>query len=82
MSHDDIAHLQTVGKDAQAERLKYILKDDQDLVISYLESLTDHDARVDFVLDNGTYLAFYSVKMYTESFSKRALRFGISFIFQ
>ena len=53
MSHDDIAHLQTVGKDAQAARLEYILKDDQDKVISYLESLEGQDARVDFVLDNG-----------------------------
>lgn len=53
MSHDDIANLQSVGKEAQAARLEYILKDDQDKVISYLESLKDKDARVDFVLDNG-----------------------------
>ena len=55
LSRDDIAHLQTVGKEAQAVRLKFILKDDQDEVISYLESLKDRDARVDFVLDNGMY---------------------------
>ena len=53
MSHDDIANLQTVGKEAQAARLEFILKDDQDQVISHLESLRDQDARVDFVLDNG-----------------------------
>lgn len=53
MSHDDIAHLQTVGKEAQAARLEFILKDDQDKVVSHLESLRDQDARVDFVLDNG-----------------------------
>lgn len=53
MSHDDIANLQSVGKEAQAARLEYILKDDQDKVISHLESLKDKDARVDFVLDNG-----------------------------
>lgn len=54
LSHDDIAHLQTVGKEAQAARLQFILKDDQDQVISYLESLKGGNARVDFVLDNGT----------------------------
>ncbi|KAI0684695.1 DUF89 domain-containing protein [Cytidiella melzeri] len=58
MSHDDIAHLQTVGKDAQAERLRYILKDDQDRVIAYLESLTEKDARIDFVLDNAGFELF------------------------
>ncbi|KAI0339174.1 DUF89 domain-containing protein [Trametopsis cervina] len=58
MSHDDIAHLQTVGKEAQAERLKYILKDDQDEVISYLESLQGQDAKVDFVLDNAGFELF------------------------
>ncbi|KAI0799597.1 hypothetical protein BC629DRAFT_1497088 [Irpex lacteus] len=58
MSHDDIANLQSVGKEAQAARLEYILKDDQDKVISYLESLKDKDARVDFVLDNGLFTDF------------------------
>jgi damage-control phosphatase, subfamily III len=53
LSHDDLATLQTVGKDAQAARREYILKDDQDQVIKYLESLQGKDAQVDFVLDNG-----------------------------
>ena len=52
LSHDDIAHLQTVGRDAQAERRKFILKDDQDKVWQYIQSLEGKDARVDFVLDN------------------------------
>lgn len=55
LSHDDIAHLQTVGKEAQAARLRYILKDDQDKVIAHLESLKNRNARVDFVLDNGVH---------------------------
>ena len=54
LSHDDIATLQTVGKDAQAARREFILKDDQDQVIKYLESLGGSESRVDFVLDNGT----------------------------
>ncbi|KAI0086103.1 DUF89 domain-containing protein [Irpex rosettiformis] len=58
MSHDDVTHLQTVGKEAQAARLEFILKDDQDRVISYLESLKDKDARVDFVLDNAGFELF------------------------
>ena len=53
LSHDDIATLQTVGKDAQAARMEYILKDDQEQAIKYLESLSGKDTRVDFVLDNG-----------------------------
>lgn len=58
LSHDDIAHLQTVGKDAQTARFQYILKDDQDKVISYLQSLTSQDSRVDFVLDNAGFEVF------------------------
>lgn len=54
LSHDDIATLQTVGKDAQAARREFILKDDQDQVIKYLENLGGSESRVDFVLDNGT----------------------------
>ncbi|KAJ3486942.1 hypothetical protein NLI96_g3894 [Meripilus lineatus] len=52
LSHDDIAHLQTVGRDAQAERRKFILKDDQDQVWQHIQSLEGKDARIDFVLDN------------------------------
>ncbi|EKM52419.1 uncharacterized protein PHACADRAFT_260786 [Phanerochaete carnosa HHB-10118-sp] len=58
MSHDDIATLQTVGKDAQAARREFILKDDQDKVIKYLEDLKGKDARVDFVLDNAGFELF------------------------
>ena len=55
LSHDDIAHLQTVGKDAQQARKEFILKDDQEKVWSYLAGLKGKDARIDFVLDNGMY---------------------------
>ncbi|TFY63917.1 hypothetical protein EVJ58_g2950 [Rhodofomes roseus] len=50
MSHEDIEHLQSVGKDAQAARKEYILTDDQDKVWSHLMTLKD--GRIDFVLDN------------------------------
>lgn len=50
MSQDDIANLQTVGKDAQAARRHFILKDDQHKVWEYIRTL--RDGRVDFVLDN------------------------------
>ena len=53
MSQEDIANLQSVGKDAQAARKEYILKDDQEDVWHHLQSLQGKDARVDFVLDNG-----------------------------
>lgn len=51
MTHDDIKHLQSVGRDAQAARKEYILTDDQDKVWGHLATLKD--ARIDFVLDNG-----------------------------
>ena len=54
LSHDDIQHLQTVGRDAQAARAEYILRDDQEQVWQHLTSLAGKpDSRVDFVLDNG-----------------------------
>ena len=53
MSQEDIAHLQSVGKDAQEARKAFILKDDQAKVWEHLKSLKGKDARVDFVLDNG-----------------------------
>ena len=54
LSHDDIQHLQTVGKDAQAARAEYILRDDQEKVWTHLTSLRGKaDSRIDFVLDNG-----------------------------
>ncbi len=52
LSHDDIAHLQTVGREAQEARKKFILKDGQDFVWNHLRTLEGKDARVDFVLDN------------------------------
>ncbi|KAH9915315.1 DUF89 domain-containing protein [Fomitopsis serialis] len=56
MSHEDIQHLQSVGKDAQAARKEYILTDDQDKVWSHLVNLKD--ARIDFVLDNAGFELF------------------------
>ena len=54
MSHEDIQHLQSVGRDAQAARAEYILRDDQEKVWQHLTSLADKtDSRIDFVLDNG-----------------------------
>jgi hypothetical protein len=49
----DIAHLQTVGKDAQEARKEFILRDDQNAVWTHLKSLKA--GRLDFVLDNGEY---------------------------
>ncbi|KZT69424.1 DUF89 domain-containing protein [Daedalea quercina L-15889] len=56
MTHEDIQHLQSVGKDAQAARKEYILTDDQDKVWSHLMGLKD--ARIDFVLDNAGFELF------------------------
>ena len=54
LSHEDIQHLPSVGKDAQAARAQYILRDDQEKVWSHLTSQANKDSRVDFVLDNGS----------------------------
>jgi hypothetical protein len=51
VSSTDISKLQYVGKEAQAERQKFILKDDQVRVWQHLKSM--EGGRVDFVLDNG-----------------------------
>jgi hypothetical protein len=51
LSQDDILHLQSVGKEAQASRTKFILKDDQDAAWSHLQTL--ENSRIDFILDNG-----------------------------
>ena len=56
ISQDDIKHLQSVGKDAQAARRQFILKDDQAEVWKHVQSL--REARVDFVLDNGEVVIF------------------------
>ncbi|KAI0744716.1 hypothetical protein C8Q76DRAFT_789208 [Earliella scabrosa] len=59
LSHDDIQHLQTVGKDAQAARAEYILRDDQEKVWTHLTSLSGKtDSRIDFVLDNAGFELF------------------------
>ncbi|TFK47253.1 DUF89 domain-containing protein [Heliocybe sulcata] len=52
LSHDDIQKLQTVGKDAQAARKEYLLRDDGDKAWEALKKGGD-EGRVDFVLDNG-----------------------------
>ncbi|KAL4247701.1 Sugar phosphate phosphatase [Abortiporus biennis] len=57
LSKDDIAHLQTVGRDAQAARKEFILKDDQDKVWDYLKCLKG-EVKVDFVLDNAGFELF------------------------
>jgi len=58
MSQEDIAHLQSVGRDAQEARKEYILKDDQAKVWEHFKSLQGKDARVDFVLDNAGFELF------------------------
>ncbi|KAI0717732.1 hypothetical protein C8T65DRAFT_640596 [Cerioporus squamosus] len=59
LTHEDIQHLQSVGKDAQAARAAYILRDDQEKVWSHLTSLAGKtDSRVDFVLDNAGFELF------------------------
>ncbi|KAF8183837.1 hypothetical protein K438DRAFT_1838698 [Mycena galopus ATCC 62051] len=47
LSTSDIEHLQTVGKDAQAARAEFILRDDQEKVWNHVKSLSN--GRVDFV---------------------------------
>ncbi|KAJ3519929.1 hypothetical protein NMY22_g12977 [Coprinellus aureogranulatus] len=56
MTEEDIRNLQTVEKDAQAARSKFILKDDQEKVWKHLEA--QKGARVDFVLDNAGFELF------------------------
>ncbi|KZP30085.1 DUF89 domain-containing protein [Athelia psychrophila] len=56
LTPDDIAHLQTVGKEAQEARKEFILRDDQADVWAHLQSLKDQ--RVDFVLDNAGFELF------------------------
>ncbi|KAJ7777584.1 DUF89 domain-containing protein, partial [Mycena maculata] len=56
LSSADIEHLQTVGKDAQAARSEFILRDDQEKVWNHVKSL--NNGRVDFVLDNAGFELF------------------------
>lgn len=54
LSHEQIQHLQSVGKDAQAARAEFILRDDQEKVWGHLKTFAGKaDSRIDFVLDNG-----------------------------
>ncbi|KAF8343221.1 DUF89 domain-containing protein [Amanita rubescens] len=50
LSAADIDHLQAVGRDAQAARQSFILRDDQDKAWEHVSSLKR--GRVDFILDN------------------------------
>ncbi|KAF4611422.1 hypothetical protein D9613_003784 [Agrocybe pediades] len=50
LTQNDIHNLQTVGKEAQLERQKFILKDDEESVWKHIQTLKD--GQVDFVLDN------------------------------
>jgi len=50
LSEDDIRHLQSVGKEAQAARKQFILKDDQEAIWNHVQSLRGD--RIDFILDN------------------------------
>jgi hypothetical protein len=56
LSQADIQHLQSVGKDAQAARQQFILKDDEEPVWKHIQTL--EDGRVDFVLDNCMFWLF------------------------
>ncbi|RDB19624.1 hypothetical protein Hypma_013262 [Hypsizygus marmoreus] len=56
LSPDDIAHLQSVGKEAQAARQQFILKDDQSQLWEHIQSLKS--GRIDFVLDNAGFELF------------------------
>ncbi|KIM37931.1 hypothetical protein M413DRAFT_448192 [Hebeloma cylindrosporum] len=56
LSQADIQHLQSVGKDAQVARQKFILKDDEEPVWKHIQTLKD--GRVDFVLDNSGFELF------------------------
>lgn len=53
MSLVDIEKLQTVGKDMQAARKEFIMRDDQEKAWQHLSAVKD--GRVDFVLDNGKF---------------------------
>ncbi|OJT12344.1 Protein-glutamate O-methyltransferase [Trametes pubescens] len=59
LSHEQIQHLQSVGRDAQAARAEFILRDDQEKVWDHLKSFAGKtDSRIDFVLDNGGFELF------------------------
>ncbi|KAJ2915869.1 hypothetical protein MD484_g4554, partial [Candolleomyces efflorescens] len=56
LTEEDIRNLQTVEKDAQEARSKFILKDDQRAVWDHVKTL--NGAQVDFVLDNAGFELF------------------------
>ncbi|KAH7868340.1 DUF89 domain-containing protein, partial [Lentinula edodes] len=56
MSLVDIENLQSVGKDMQAARKKFIMRDDQEKAWDHLQAV--RDGRVDFVLDNAGFELF------------------------
>ncbi|KAF9556449.1 DUF89 domain-containing protein [Agrocybe pediades] len=56
LTQNDIHNLQTVGKEAQLERQKFILKDDEESVWEHIQTLKD--GQVDFVLDNSGFELF------------------------
>ncbi|KAJ7482308.1 DUF89 domain-containing protein [Mycena galericulata] len=56
LSATDIEHLQTVGKDAQAARSEFILRDDQEKVWNHVKSLTN--GRVDFLFTDFVFADF------------------------
>lgn len=51
LKYEDLQKLQSVGKEAQAEKVKFILKNDLPRVWEHIKTLKD--GRVDIVLDNG-----------------------------
>jgi len=70
LSQADIQHLQSIGKDEQAARQQFILKDDEESVWKHIQTLKD--GRVDFVLDNCMFYKFYSIKPCANLFSPLA----------
>lgn len=54
MTHEDIQRLQSVGRTAQEERRQFILRDDSGAAWGQIRNLKC--ARMDIVLDNGTFL--------------------------
>ncbi|KAF8556729.1 DUF89-domain-containing protein [Imleria badia] len=76
LTPSDIEDLQTVGKDAQLEREKFILKDDQGAVWEHIKTLGGSGKRCDFILDNAGFELFTDLVFadflvtYTPWFSK------------
>lgn len=58
MTHEDIQNLQSVGREAQAARKEFILRDDQDNVWEHLSNNQGEKKRIDFVLDNAGFELF------------------------